>query len=91
MQRDTYRFPCLYERPINRADEEMLSPPTSKRVFDFREVVEIIQDERFQVSGFRFQVSGFRFQVSGFRFQVDPRISELETLNLKLETHFVRS
>ena len=55
----------------------MLAAAANESVFDFREVGKVVQDEKFQVSGFRFQAGTF--------------MGELETLNLKRETHFVLS
>src|SRR5262245_27220827 len=45
VQRDPAFLPDIDERPIERAEKEMLSAATDKRVFDLCEVIEVIQDQ----------------------------------------------
>jgi hypothetical protein len=50
MQRHAHLFPALNQRPIHGTQEQVLSPPADKRVFDFSEVVEVVSSFEFRVS-----------------------------------------
>jgi hypothetical protein len=43
MQRNPNFLPTLDERPVHRAQMQMLATPANEGVFDFGEVVEVIQ------------------------------------------------
>src|SRR5437870_7532878 len=68
VQRHAPLFPTLHQRPIDRAEPEMLASAANEGVFDFGEITEVIQSS--------FQVS------SSTRFA--NRNLKRETLNLKL-------
>src|SRR5215471_15633287 len=55
MQRQATLLPAFDQSPVHRTKHEVLTAPPNKRVFDFREIREVVQDG---VSGLRFQVSG---------------------------------
>jgi len=47
MQWNSLLFPCFHQRPVHRTEKQVLAAASDKRVFDFGEVVEIIQNGSF--------------------------------------------
>ena len=43
VERNSTLLPALYQRPVERTEEQMLVPPTNERVLDLGEIVEVIQ------------------------------------------------